>query len=355
MEMDNALNLQAEVFKTALGFEELPSVSLTGGAPVLVDPALIDATSARKRSLSSAPRRTAEDIAIGISKLPGDDGVRLAVLLQNRADRLGPELSRISEIARGEIEPIYIGRQRLFWTKTRNDPIRLGCSVSPVTVAYAGTLGCFCRDNYSQAIGILSNNHVLADLNRIPTYTDIMQQAVFDNGNPAQDVIARLSRYVHIQFGGIPNMVDAAFAELISHGRREERQMIFDGVTVPTPVTGMNAGSKVSAFPGNPVMKTGRTTGHTKGRVRAINVNNLLVNTGIGIARFDGQISFDALPGSKSSFSQPGDSGSLIVDPQGQPMALLFAGSASGGTGNLGITHGTPILTVEAQLGVTLV
>lgn len=53
-------------------------------------------------------------------------------------------------------------------------------------------------------------------------------------------------------------------------------------------------------------------------------------------------------------FSRQGDSGSLIVDEQGRPVALLFAGSASGGAGNLGFTGANPISSVCEQLGVTL-
>ena len=34
-------------------------------------------------------------------------------------------------------------------------------------------------------------------------------------------------------------------------------------------------------------------------------------------------------------FGRPGDSGSLIVDDQGRPVGLLFAGSASGGSESL--------------------
>ena len=102
------------------------------------------------------------------------------------------------------------------------------------------------------------------------------------------------------------------------------------------------------------VLKTGRTTRHTRGLVRAVNVNNFLVDVGVGVARFDNQIVIEtAAP--PQPFGRPGDSGSLIVDDEGRPVALLFAGSASGGAGNVGITGANPISSVTAQLGVTLV
>jgi len=87
---------------------------------------------------------------------------------------------------------------------------------------------------------------------------------------------------------------------------------------------------------------------------RAINVNNYVVNMGAaGTARFDGQIVFEAPVGGTLPFSRPGDSGSLIMDDQFVPVALLFAGSSSGGNGNLGTTGGNPISSVLSQLGVS--
>ena len=90
------------------------------------------------------------------------------------------------------------------------------------------------------------------------------------------------------------------------------------------------------------------------GRVVAVNVNNFLVDMGVGIARFDGQIVIESdVP--PEPFSRPGDSGALIVDEAGAPLGLLFSGSASGGAGNVGITGANPILSVTRELGITLV
>lgn len=107
-------------------------------------------------------------------------------------------------------------------------------------------------------------------------------------------------------------------------------------------------------LPGLAVAKTGRTTGHTRGRVVAVNVNNFLVDMGVGIARFDGQIVIET-EAPPQPFSRPGDSGALIVDEAGAPLGLLFSGSASGGAGNVGITGANPISSVTRELGVTLI
>jgi hypothetical protein len=241
--------------------------------------------------------------------------------VQNRLKVSSTPVDEIKDMAHDEVEIIYIGRQQPFWTRTHNRPLRIGCSVSPSTVTYSGTLGCFCRDNATKREGMLSNNHVFADVNRTPLGTTIIQKARGDGGDASQDVVGRLDRFVPIQFGGVPNGVDAAFASLENHGRGEDRHSLFDNRTPPLPVVTVQPSTKVEAFPEMDVLKTGRTTGHTQGRVRAIDVNNLVVNmgSGLGPARFDGQISFQARTVEAGAFGRSGDSGSLIVDDRAGP------------------------------------
>ena len=71
------------------------------------------------------------------------------------------------------------------------------------------------------------------------------------------------------------------------------------------------------------------------------------------VARFDGQIVFQARVGSATPFSRKGDSGSLICDGKGAPVALLFAGSDAGGEGGPGTTGGSPITSVLTLLGLS--
>ena len=316
-----------------------------------VDPALLEMKSARpKRS----KKRAVEDIALGVTDGGEGGEAKLAILVQSR-DKLRCSLvERIVEVAKGEVGVVYIGRQKPLWTTSRNDPIRLGCSISPTTVEYAGTLGCFCRDNLSGRDGILSNNHVLADVNSVPISTTVMQPGARDGGKPGKDDIAELIRFVPIQFGGFPNQVDAAVAALVDHGRAEDRTTLYEGSEEPQPAVTLQPGSPVDAVPGMTVVKTGRTTHFTRGRVLAVNVNNFLVDVGPGVARFDGQIVIET-EAPPQPFGRPGDSGSLIVDDQGRPVGLLFAGSASGGAGNVGITGANPISSVTSHLGVTLI
>jgi hypothetical protein len=352
MRFESALELQARIFSQIFEFVELPVTEGVEMPPpsLFLDPVLLETKSARPKK---AKKRAREDIALGVAEGGAGDDAKLAVLVQSRNKLQSSMIEEIVSIAKGEVEIVYIGRQKPLWTTTRNDPIRLGCSISPTIVQYAGSLGCFCRDNLSGRDGILSNNHVLADVNNVPISTRVMQPGARDGGKPGKDDIAELIRFVPIQFGGFPNMVDAAVAALIDHGRAEDRKTLYDGSEVPQPVVTLQPGSLVEAVPGMSVLKTGRTTQNTRGRVVAVNVNNFLVDVGVGVARFDGQIVIEtAAP--PQPFGRPGDSGSLIVDDQGRPVALLFAGSASGGAGNVGITGANPISSVTSQLGVTL-
>src|SRR5690606_12464912 len=183
----------------------------------------------------SARRRAVNDIALGVAEGASGDDARLAVLVQNRNKLRSTVVDDIIDAARGEVEVLYIGRQKPLWTTVRNDPIRLGTSISPTTVPYAGTLGCFCRDTLSGRTGILSNNHVLADVNAVAVSTTIMQRGARDGGKPQKDVVGELIRFVPIQFGGFPNLVDAAVAGLTDHCREEDHATLYDSADEPAP------------------------------------------------------------------------------------------------------------------------
>jgi hypothetical protein len=62
---------------------------------------------------------------------------------------------------------------------------------------------------------------------------------------------------------------------------------------------------------------------------------------GGAIARFDGQLQIKGL--SAVPFSRRGDSGSLIVDQNSEPVGLLFASSSTGGFDNTGLTWANSI------------
>jgi hypothetical protein len=91
---------------------------------------------------------------------------------------------------------------------------------------------------------------------------------------------------------------------------------------------------------GMPVVKSGRTSGLTEGQVRQIDVT-VNVRYGERQARYVNQIMV-------SPFSQPGDSGSLVLGYERRAVGLLFAGSEH-------VTVVSPIDLVLAALNVELV
>jgi hypothetical protein len=105
---------------------------------------------------------------------------------------------------------------------------------------------------------------------------------------------------------------------------------------------------------GEAVAKVGRTTGQTRGRVTAIEMDDILVGYGddLGILAFDGQIEIESAGG--GPFSRGGDSGALVYREDGAAIGLLFAGSETGGSDGSGLTYVNPIDAVLRRLGVTL-
>ena len=88
------------------------------------------------------------------------------------------------------------------------------------------------------------------------------------------------------------------------------------------------------------VKKTGRTTDFTTGKVTSINAT-VNVNYGGGrVARFCRQIV-------TTDMSAGGDSGSLVLDLENNPVGLLFAGSSTA-------TILNPIAWVQGMLRVRL-
>lgn len=175
---------------------------------------------------------------------------------------------------------------------------------------------------------ILSNNHVLANSNAARSGELISQPGPFDGGAYPSDAIATLERFEPITFGfpGGFNLVDAAVARPL-YSRGVTSSIV--GVAMPNGIG--------QALTGMLVIKVGRTTQATVGRVLATNAT-VAVNIGVGVAVFRHQVITTAM-------SAGGDSGSLLMDSNLNAVDLLFAGSAV-------VTIHNHIADVEAALGV---
>ncbi len=213
-------------------------------------------------------------------------------------------------------------------------PVPIGVSTGHPYIT-AGTIGA--RVISGSNVYALSNNHVYADENMASIGDTVLQPGTIDGGTAPNDSIGTLYAFIPISFTNV-NVVDAAIAlsstELLGNATPS------DGYGTPKSTT-------AAASIGMKVLKYGRTTGQTKGRVYAIEFTVDVVYDS-GVARFENQIIIT--PG---NFSAGGDSGSLIVvdskrtNDHHKPVGLLFAGSSL-------YTIANPIGLVLDAFGVTI-
>lgn len=236
-------------------------------------------------------------------------------------------------------------------------PARPGVSIGHY-LSTAGTLGCLVQRGGETYI--LSNNHVLAELNRAELGDPIHQPGPVDGGTGSHQ-IAELADYVPLRrpgevvepepegcltslarvFGGDPdpapvssgvappNQVDAALARPLDPSLLHPAIL---EIGVPSGVSDPLLGMRVR--------KSGRTTGLTENTVRQIDVTaNVLY--GNETMRFVNQVIAGPM-------SRPGDSGSTVLDDQDRVVGLLFSGSDYA-------TIFTPISYVLAALDIQMV
>ncbi len=215
-----------------------------------------------------------------------------------------------------------------FPQRERQKNVAGGVSISPFGVNYVGTLGCFVKTSSGAQDErfVLSNDHVLANVDALPVGTGIVQPGPEQEATLEKDLFASLSSAIPIQFPSSTvlaprNNFDAALA-VVTDRKRITSGALFGGIKYDP--------SKILApVPGMRVMKMGRTTGESHGTITAAKANGVQVNYGIPgaprIAVYDDTITIVGDAG--RAFSLPGDSGSIIVEEaSGHPVALLFAG-----------------------------
>jgi hypothetical protein len=302
-------------------------------------------------------------LALGVAPHGGE--YRLAIRLQRAALRDSPLVGVLEEQARGEVDIRQVGRidkrarsrrarlrrraasrrASVPWYQQNARPLLIGASVGHVEVT-AGTLGAFVER--SGVISILSNNHVLANEDRAAAGDAILQRAKFDGGARRSEQVARLSHWVRLKRRG-SNLVDAAIATLdagVEHDADLLKGLV-DGSDRRLRGVGQHPVDE-----GDFVYKLGRTTGPTRGRVTAFDLDNVVVNYDVGNRRFDGQIEIEGT--SIGPFSDGGDSGSIIVSSRMEAVGLLFAGSDAGGQNGAGLTYANPIHEVLFALKASL-
>jgi hypothetical protein len=254
-------------------------------------------------------------------------------LLSERADIL--YMTPILEFFRvrpGDIVPVISSP---FTLRSRKRPLEIGSSVSHRLNYIKGTLGCFVKDKDGETY-ILSNHHVLYNSD---DYRDnfVVQPCAMEGGS-ANDVVGEYKESL-AYFPSDINSFDAALAGPVQ-------------TAIKPKIPGINKAVKgtVKAENGQQVYKIGATTGITYGKISSLSANARVkiddhkydfVNQ-IRIQGFDNQFAIE------SPFSQPGDSGALILDLKShKAIGLLFAGNEEG------ITLANPIQPVLEKLRVS--
>jgi hypothetical protein len=246
---------------------------------------------------------------------------------------------------------LEVGKIEALTFDSRLRPALPGYSIGHYNIT-AGTFGCLVRDvrrcccklekdcdcghTSEECPGdylILSNNHVLANVNKGKVGDPILQPGPYDGGVYPSDQIATLERFEPIAlslFDSPPgyNLVDAAVARP-AHSRDVTASII--GIVMPRGVD--------QALVGDDVIKVGRTTQVTAGRVLATNATVIVGYGADGFGQFRHQILTTAM-------AAGGDSGSLLMNRTSlSAVGLLFAGSPV-------ITIHNHIADVETALGV---
>jgi len=185
---------------------------------------------------------------------------------------------------------------------------------------------------------VLSNNHVLANENRLPLGSPIFQPGLRDKNAPGKDRIAKLAHYVRLNVHG-RNEVDCAIALLAKKTK-------WNAAVLPR-VNKLKSGIPIRAAAKMAVEKMGRETGYTTGKIEDVSMT-IKVEYGSGTLTFVDQILIRA--DGKNPFCGGGDSGSLVVDRKSKrPVGLLFGGAA----GRFAVAN--HVSNVLKHLGVTVV
>jgi len=229
--------------------------------------------------------------------------------------------------------------------KQRQRPVVPGSSVAHFNVT-AGTLASICRSHFHgddpAQLYLLSNNHVIAELNQAKFGDDVYQPGPVDGGTET-DRVATLHRFIPLNLGGtVPNRVDAAIAELLPD------------ITVETQLCSIGHLNGTKDPEENMlVRKHGRTTGYTEGLVSDLSLDQLVAmdhNDPTIVALFQGQMRLDVVA-PFPAFALGGDSGALVVEKSSESAVGLF--HACPPSGEYGVA--SPVRDVLSDLQIELI
>ncbi len=230
-------------------------------------------------------------------------------------------------------------------------PLQMGAYISPLNFS-GGTLGCFVEKIADpDKLFILSCAHVIAPLEE-SCFGDLIVQpgesSVADDGVALLDDFAWLSQADN----NVASLLDAAIAKVFC----QDTLNIESGFHNSIKLKGSYSEQYLPELLNKKVFKIGSTTGLTSGWITRSGMNRS-ISYGENIVRgYSNLISIDNKNPNNTdgnspttSFSAPGDSGSLIYDETGYAVGLLIGGTASG------LTYALPIEPIFERLEIQLV
>lgn len=296
------------------------------------------------RLFGSTEVRQVLDCSIGIAiNWDKANDYRLAVRLRSDSPWHRELAEKAIEWARGEADVLFTPPVKIIAGcdgRPRRGPatLSIGASIGRPGSNDGGTLGFFARRRGDGVIGIVSNNHVIADHDNGRRQDPVVHPSGCDHGGTT---VARLDDIVNVRTpAATKKLVDCAFAVLVDQNAGDRSNLFGGGTLLRTPAV---------VTTDSAVIKIGRTTGRTAGRVKAFDFDKVIVRNyhhPPDRVEFVDQIEIESLPA--QDFSDRGDSGSLVINSSNQPVGLLFAEAGR-------LQYANPIGAVLTALNVDIV
>lgn len=222
------------------------------------------------------------------------------------------------------IKTDVVGRSGIFKSHANTSkirPIQPGYSCGHLQVT-AGTIGAFFRDYSGDIVG-LSNNHVLAAVNKGVPGNPIVQPGIYDKSDWNNNIVGTLKHYRDLVKTGQLSFNAADWTGIKGYNLEDAatfKMSDINNYNTSIPGIGEVADFRDVVNVGETLQKVGRTTGLTSANVISTGAT-VVVNYGNGLNfEFRDQIVTGGM-------SQGGDSGSITLDSNKNIVGLLFAGS----------------------------